>query len=82
MAVLQTLNWCKSPQNVPLFIKVQVSIYIESQVVCPLADNLVTRVADIRQLVLEDVITTRSVSIFIEHHPGSCTACLMETEFR
>lgn len=57
------------------------NIYIESEVVCPLADILVARVADIRQLVLEDVITTRSVSILIEHHASSCAACLVETEF-
>lgn len=49
--------------------------------ICPLPDNFVARVADIRELVLEDVVPTRSVSILIEHYSSSCTACLMETEF-
>ena len=49
--------------------------------VCPLADDLVAGVADIRQLVLEDVVATRSVSIFIEHDSSSCAACWKEIEF-
>lgn len=46
--------------------------------VCPLADDFVARVADVGHLVLEDVIATRSVSIFVEHHSSSCAACLVE----
>lgn len=43
--------------------------------VCPLADILVARIADIGHLVLEDVISTRSISILIEHHSSSCATC-------
>lgn len=56
-------------------------IYIEAKVVRPLSDDLVAGAADVRQLVLEDVVTTRSVSILIEHHPSSCAAYSTETEF-
>lgn len=47
--------------------------------VCPLANNPVARVADIRHLVLEDIITTRRISILIEHHSSSRASCLAET---
>lgn len=49
--------------------------------VCPLADDLIARVADIGHLVLEDVIPARSISILIEHHSGPCTTCMIETQF-
>lgn len=57
------------------------NIHIESEVVGPLPNEPVTRVADVRQLVLEDVVTTRSISVLVEHHSSSCAACLEETEF-
>lgn len=53
-------------------------IYVESKMVCPLADDFVSRVADIGHLVLEDVIATRSISVLVKHHSSSCAACLME----
>lgn len=54
---------------------VKIDIYIEAKMVCPLADILVARIADIGHLVLEDVISTRSISILIEHHSSSCATC-------
>lgn len=61
-------------------VDISVSSYIESKVVRPLADNLVASIGDIRELILEDVVPTRSVSVLIEHHSSSCAACLTETE--
>lgn len=44
-----------------------------------MTNELVARVANIRQLVLEDIVAPRSISVFVEHHSGPCTACVMET---
>lgn len=44
----------------------QSASYIESQIIGPLTDDMVSRVAVIGHLVLEDVIATGSISILIE----------------
>ena len=41
----------------------------------PLADDPVARVGHVGDLVLEDVVASRRVSVLIEHHPGASTAC-------
>lgn len=58
------------------------NIYVEPEVICPLADIPVTRVTDVRHLVLEDIITARRISILIEHHSSPCTSCLVTTEIK
>lgn len=49
--------------------------YIESQVIGPLPDDTVTRMAVIGHLELEDIIATRSISVFIEQNTSTCTSC-------
>lgn len=56
------------------------SSYIESQVVGPLANDTVSRMAVIGHLKLEDVVATRSVSVLIEQDTGTCTSCWTERE--
>lgn len=58
------------------------NIYVEPEVICPLADIPVTRVTDVRHLVLEDIITARRISILIEHHSSPCTSCSVRTEIK
>lgn len=54
---------------------VQSASYIESQVIGPLANDMVPWVAVVGHLKLEDVVTTRSISILIEHNTRTCTSC-------
>ena len=59
---------------VPSNWKYERQIYIDSEVICPLADDPVTGVRDVRHLVLEDVVTTWSVSVLVEHHSSACAS--------
>lgn len=49
--------------------------YIKLQVIGPLANDTITWMAMIGHLELEDVISTRSVSILIEQNTCTCTSC-------
>lgn len=51
------------------------SSYIESQIVGPLADDMVARVAVIGHLKLEDVVASRSVSVLVEQNACTSTSC-------
>lgn len=49
--------------------------YIESQIVGPLADDMVARVAVIGHLKLEDVVASRSVPVLVEQNTCTSTSC-------
>lgn len=49
------------------------SIYVESQVIGPLADDSVSWIAGVGHLVLKDVIASRSISVLIKQN-GSTSA--------
>lgn len=57
-----------------LYADVQLeSIYVESQVIGPLADDSVSWTTGIGHLVLKDVIASRSITVFIKQN-GSAGA--------
>lgn len=62
------------------FCLIQSASYIEFQIIGPLADDMVTRMAVIGHLELEDVIATGSISILIEQNTRTCTSCRTQTE--
>lgn len=54
---------------------IQSASHIEPQVIGPLADDAVTRVAVIGHLELEDVVAAGSISVLVEQNTRTCTSC-------
>lgn len=54
---------------------IQSTSHIEPQVIGPLADDTVTRVAVIGHLELEDVVPAGSISVLVEQNTRTCTSC-------
>lgn len=54
---------------------IQSAAHVEPQVIGPLADDAVTRVAVIGHLELEDVVAAGSVSVLVEQNTRTCTSC-------
>lgn len=48
--------------------------------VCPLADDFVSWAARVAELILKDVVASRSVPVLIEKDSGSSTACKQHKE--
>ncbi len=72
---LQTLMYISyillDPSNVNI-INVQLkSIYVESQVIGPLADDSVSWIGGVGHLVLKDVIASRSITVFIKQNSSA-----------
>lgn len=59
---------------IKVFANVQFkSIYVESQVIGPLADDSVSWIAGVGHLVLKDVIASRSITVFIKQNSSAST---------
>lgn len=54
---------------------IQSASHVEPQVIGPLADDTVTRVAVIGHLELEDVVAAGSISVLVEQNTRTCTSC-------
>lgn len=54
---------------------VQSASHVEPQVIGPLADDTVTRVAVIGHLELEDVVAAGSISVLVEQNTRTGTSC-------